>query len=93
MPLHESYYTETDKMKYWLDNPAHPLETRLAFTDYILDYSMPIPSNYLRNYAEVLDVALRPALDRIWNHESSAAEALADAVQTAEPLIQGRWDR
>ena len=93
MPLHESYYTETDKMKFWLDNPAHPLETRPAFTDYILEYSMPIPSNYLRNYAEVLDVALRPALDRIWNNEASAAEALADAVRTAEPLMQGRWDR
>jgi multiple sugar transport system substrate-binding protein len=93
MPLHESYYTQTDKMKFWLDNPAHPLETRLAFTDYILDYSMPIPSNYLRNYGEVLDVALRPALDKIWNNEASAAEALAEAVKTAEPLMQGRWDR
>jgi multiple sugar transport system substrate-binding protein len=93
MPLQESYYTELDKMNIWLDNPAHPGEARPAFTDYILNYSMPIPSYYLRNYAEVLDVALRPAIDRVWNNEASAAEAFADAVKVAEPLMQGRWDR
>ncbi|MEW6406928.1 MAG: extracellular solute-binding protein, partial [Chloroflexota bacterium] len=93
MPLQKSYYTEPDKMNIWLDNPAHPLEMRPAFTDYILNYSMPLPSYYLRNYTEVLDVALRPAIDRIWNNEASAAEALTWAVQTAEPLMQGRWDQ
>jgi multiple sugar transport system substrate-binding protein len=93
MPLQESYYTQPDKMKFWLDNPAHPAEARPAFTDYILNYSMPIPSYYLRNYAEVLDVALRPAIDRVWNNEASAAEAFAEAVETAESLMQGRWDR
>ena len=93
MPLQESYYTQPDKMKCWLDNPAHPADARPAFTDYILNYSMPIPSYYLRNYAEVLDVALRPAIDRVWNNEASAAQAFAEAVKTAEPLMQGRWDR
>ncbi|HSL42427.1 MAG TPA: sugar ABC transporter substrate-binding protein [Anaerolineales bacterium] len=93
MPLQKSYYTEPDKMNIWLDNPAHPAEARPAFTDYILNYSMPIPSYYLRNYAQVLDVALRPAIDSIWNNEASAVEAFAEAVKTAEPLMQGRWDR
>jgi hypothetical protein len=80
-------------MKFWLDNPAHPPEMRAAFTDYILSYSTPLPSYYLRNYAQVLDVALRPAIDRIWNNEAGAAEALAEAVKTAQPLMDGRWDR
>lgn len=93
MPLQKSYYTEPDKMSIWLDNPAHPLDARLAFTDYIVNYSMPMPSYYLRNYAEVLDVALRPAISSVWNNEASAAEAFAEAVKTAEPLMQGRWDR
>jgi multiple sugar transport system substrate-binding protein len=93
MPLQKSYYTEPAKMKFWLDNPAHPAESHPAFTDYIVDYSMPIPSYYLRNYAEVLDVALRPAINSIWNNEMRAADAFADAVKTAEPLMQGRWDR
>ena len=93
MPLQESYYTELDKMNIWLDNPAHPGDARPAFTDYILNYSMPIPSYYLRKDAEVLDVALRPAIDRVWNNEASAAEAFAEAVKVAEPLMQGRWDR
>ena len=93
MPLQQSYYTEPDKMKFWLDNPAHPVESHPAFTDYILNYSLPMPSSYLRNYAEVLDVALRPAIDDIWNNKASAADAFAEAVKAAQPLMQGRWDQ
>jgi multiple sugar transport system substrate-binding protein len=93
MPLQKIYYTQPDKMKYWLDNPAHPASMHPAFTDYIVSYSTPLPSYYLRNYSQVLDEALRPAIDRIWNNEASAAEALADAVQAAQPLMAGRWDR
>ncbi len=93
MPLQKTYYTEPEKMKFWLDNPAHPATMRSAFTDYIVSYSTPLPSYYLRNYAQVLDQAVRPAIDRIWNNEASAADALAEAVQAAEPLMAGRWDR
>jgi len=93
MPLQKSYYTDPDKMRFWLDNPAHPVEMHPAFTDYIVNYSVPMPSSYLRNYAQVLDVALEPAIDRIWNNEASAADAFAQAVKMAEPLMQGRWDK
>jgi multiple sugar transport system substrate-binding protein len=93
MPLQTSYYTEPDKMKFWLDNPVHPAEMHLAFTEYVLNYSVPLPSYYLRNYAEVLDVALRPAINSVWNNEATAADAFAEAVRLAEPLMQGRWDR
>jgi multiple sugar transport system substrate-binding protein len=93
MPLQKAYYSEPDKMKTWLDNRAHPLEMQPAFTDYVLNYSTPIPSYYLRNYAEILDNAIRPAIEKVWNNEAAAADALAQAVRDAEPLMQGRWDR
>jgi multiple sugar transport system substrate-binding protein len=93
MPLQKAYYTEPAKMKLWLDNPAHPAEMRPAFTDYTVNYSRPLPSYYLRNYAEVLDGAIRPALEKIWNNQATAADALHVAVQAAAPLMQGRWDR
>jgi multiple sugar transport system substrate-binding protein len=93
MPLQKSYYTEPEKMKIWLDNPAHPVEMHLAFTDYVVNYSVPLPSYYLRNYTQVLDVALRPAMNSIWNNEASAAQAFAEAVKKAQPLMQGRWDK
>lgn len=93
MPLQQSYYTDPARMKTWLDNPAHPLSMQAAFTDYILSYSIPLPSYYLRNYGQVLDQALGPALERIWNNEAGAAEALKRAVQDAQPLMAGRWDR
>jgi multiple sugar transport system substrate-binding protein len=93
MPLQKVYYTEPDKMKLWLDNPAHPFETQPAFTDYVLDYSTPIPSYYLRNYAEILDNAIQPAIEKVWNNDATAEEALKQAVRDAEPLMQGRWDK
>jgi multiple sugar transport system substrate-binding protein len=93
MPLQKEYYTEPNKMNLWLDNPAHPIEMRPAFTDYVLNYTTPLPSYYLRNYAVILDKAIRPAVEKIWNNESTAAEALSEAVKTAAPLMQGRWDK
>jgi multiple sugar transport system substrate-binding protein len=93
MPLQKVYYTEPEKMKLWLDNPVHPLETRLAFTDYVVNYSVPLPSYYVRNYAQVLEVALRPAINRIWNREASAVDAFAEAAKVSESLMQGRWDK
>ena len=93
MPLQAVYYTQPEKMAFWLDNPAHPAEMRPAFTDYVLNYSTPLPSYYLRNYAEILDQAVRPAIDRIWNNETTAAQALKEAVEAAQPLMAGRWDR
>lgn len=93
MPLQKTYYTDPDKMKLWLDNPVHPPETRAAFTDYVVNYSMPLPSYYVRNYTQVLDLALRPAISSVWNNRATAAEAFAKAVQNAEGLMQGRWDQ
>jgi multiple sugar transport system substrate-binding protein len=93
MPLQKMYYTEPDKMNLWLDNPAHPVEMRAAFTDYVVNYSTPLPSYYLRNYAQVLDLAIQPAMDRILNNGANAADAFAEAVKIANPLMQGRWDK
>lgn len=93
MPLQQTYYTDAAKMKFWLDNPAHPAELRPVFTDYVMHHTAPLPSYYIRNYAEVLDKAVRPAIERIWNNEATAAEALAQAAAAAQPLLQGRWDR
>jgi len=93
MPLQEAYYTQPDKIDSWLDNPVHPLEMRPAFTDYVVNHTAPLPSYYLRNYAEVLDLAIRPAIEKIWNNEATAADALQKAVLDALPYMQGRWDR
>lgn len=93
MPLQEEYYTQPEKMNSWLDNPAHPLEMRPVFTDYVVNYSTPLPSYYLRNYAEVLELAIRPAIEKIWNNEATAADALREAVNVGLPYMQGRWDR
>ena len=33
------------------------------------------------------------AIDDIWNNKASAADAFAEAVRAAQPLMQGRWDQ
>lgn len=93
MPLQKVYYTDPQKMKFWLNNAAHPAEMQPAFTDYVLNYSVPLPSYYVRNYAEVLEKAIRPAIYKIWNNQTTAAQALKQAVQDAAPIMQGRWDK
>jgi multiple sugar transport system substrate-binding protein len=93
MPLQKAYYTDPAKMKLWLDNAAHPAEETPVFTDYVMNNTVPLPSYYIRNYAEVLDKAVQPAMERIWNNEASAAVALQKAATDAQPLLQGRWDR
>lgn len=93
MPLQKVYYTDPDKMNLWLNNPTHPNEMRLVFTDYVIDYTTPLPSYYLRNYAEILDQAIRPALEKIWSNEAKASDALKQAVLDAASLMQGRWDQ
>lgn len=93
MPLQKQYYTEPAKMRLWLDNPVHPAQSWPVFTDYTLCCMFQHPLYYLRGYSAVIDKALQPAITRIWRNEATAAEALTEAVQAAQPLLQGRWDR
>ena len=41
----------------------------------------------------VIDKALEPAFSSIWRNEATAEDALKQAVQTAQPFLQGRWDQ
>jgi multiple sugar transport system substrate-binding protein len=93
MPLQKSYYTEPEAMAAWLDNPAHPPEARGALVDYTLCCVVPTPHYYVRNFGQIADTAIQPAVDVLWNNEATAAAAMAQAVRTAAPLMAGRWDQ
>lgn len=93
MPLQEAYYTEPEAIASWLDNPAHPPESRQVLVDYTLCCVVRTPHYYVKNFGQIADVAIQPAVERVWENQASAAEAMAEAVQTAQPLMAGLWDQ
>ncbi len=93
MPPYKSYYTKPDLMAQWLDNPAHPPESRQALVDYTLCCIVRTPHYYVKNFGQIADEAIQPAVDLVWRNEATAAEAMAQAVRDAAPLMAGRWDQ
>ncbi len=93
MPLQKNYYTDPDLITAWLDNPAHPAEARDALVDYTLCCVVRAPHYYVKNFGRITAEVIQPAVDSIWAGRATAAEALAQAVAAAAPLLSGRWDR
>ena len=49
-----------------------------------------IPIYWLRNYGQILDEAITPALSLMWAGEADAQQAMDQAVQEGQKLLQGR---
>lgn len=92
MPLQKSYYTDPTHIAAWLENPAHPAEGQTVLTTYTLCCVVQAPLYYVKNFGQLVDEAIQPAMELIWNNEATAASALQQAVEQAAPLMQGRWD-
>ena len=93
MPLQKAYYTDPELIASWIDNPAHPSESIDAIVNYTLCCVVRTPHYYVKNFGQIADQVIQPAVDRVWNDEASAAEAMRQAVREASPLLAGRWDR
>ena len=46
--------------------------------------------NWLRDYGQILNEALTPALSLMWAGEANAQQAMDQAVQEGQKLLQGR---
>jgi multiple sugar transport system substrate-binding protein len=93
MPLDLAYYTDPELIADWLDNPAHPPEARGVLVDYTLCCVVRAPHYYVKNFGQIADEAIQPAMDRVWWNMASAADAMTAAVADAAPLMAGRWDQ
>lgn len=93
MPLERAYYTEPEAIAAWIDNPAHPPEARDALVNYTLCCAVRTPHVYVRNFGQVTAEIIQPAVEQVWNSQRPAGDALRIAVQHAQPLLSGRWDR
>jgi ABC-type glycerol-3-phosphate transport system substrate-binding protein len=94
MPLNIEYYTEPNMISEWLDSEpgVYPEESRDVFVDYTLDNTPVQPSVYwLRNWGQINNEVITPAMQLIWTNEAAPQEAMDQAVEDARPLLQGRW--
>lgn len=93
MPLETAYYTDPQKMDAWLNNAAHPSGAREAIADYTLCCVVRTPHYYVKNFGQIAEEVIQPAINEVWTNALPVAEAMARAVEEAQPLLQGRWDR
>lgn len=92
MPLHEKYYTDETSLSMWLDNPAHPPESREAIAAYTLCCVVRTPHYYIKNFGQIADEVIQPAMEQVWSNTLSVPAAMAQAVADATSLLKGRWD-
>lgn len=94
MPLNIEYYTDPPKISEWLDGEpgVYPEEARDVFVDYTLNFTPTQPSVYwLRNWGQIFNEVITPAMQLIWTNEATPQEAMDQAVRDAAPLMEGRW--
>ena len=93
MPLHVEDYTDPAKISQWLNSQpgVYPAEARSVLIDYTINHtSRQIPFYWLRNYGQIVDEAITPALSLMWAGEADAQQAMDQAVKDGQKLLQGR---
>ena len=93
MPLHVEDYTDPAKISQWLNGRpgVYPAEARSVLVDYTINHTpRQAPVYWLRNYGQILDEAITPALSLMWTGEANAQQAMDQAVKEGQTLLQGR---
>ena len=93
MPLHLEDYTDPIRISRWLNGKpgVYPAEARSVLIDYTINHTpRQYPMYWLRNYGQMLDEAIAPALSLIWAGEANAQQAMDQAVKEGQELLQGR---
>ncbi len=92
MPLIKSWYTQPDLIAKWTENKnSHPEGYEGVFIDGTLNYSRPVPQQYIKNFNNIKNV-VDPALDQVWLGKKTAEQAMKEIEAQAQSLIQGRRD-
>ncbi|HEY8363017.1 MAG TPA: sugar ABC transporter substrate-binding protein [Tissierellaceae bacterium] len=93
-PIFKKYYTDEEKIDFWVDNEAHPKEYRSVIVDNIFKNMLRLPQSYINDWGELVNV-LTPAVESIFRGEKSPKEALDEAQRIVEEngLFKGRFDQ
>ena len=84
---------DTARISQWLNSKpgVYPAEARSVLVDYTINHTpRQYPMYWLRNYGQMLDEAITLALSLMWSGEANAQQAMDQAVQEGQKLLQGR---
>ena len=68
-------------------------EARGVLVDYTLCCVVRTPHYYVKNFGQIADQAIQPAMNQVWANMATPAEAMAEAVAAAAQMMAGRWDQ
>ena len=93
MPLVEEYYTNPEKQAEWLQGQpgVYPEGVEESIVDYTMNYAVQAPIYWVRNWPQIMDEAVNPAVQAIFAGEMSVEEALNQAVEMGNMFTAGRW--
>jgi multiple sugar transport system substrate-binding protein len=93
MPLQSEYYTDPAKRDEWLKGQegVYPEGVEESIVDYTMNYAVQAPIYWVKNWTQIMDEAVNPAVQAILADEMSVADAMNQAVEMGNSLTEGRW--
>ncbi len=91
LPNKKDWYTDPAKLLRWTDNPAHGEDFRKVVVGSILTNAVLGEQVLLKNFIQVVQDTIMPALDPVWLGEKTAAEALGGMEDRVKANLQGVW--
>jgi multiple sugar transport system substrate-binding protein len=93
MPLISEYYTDPELRDSWLygQEGVYPEGVEESIVDYTMNYAVQAPIYWVKNWAQIMDEAINPAVQAIFADEMSVADALNQAVEMGNAYTEGRW--
>jgi multiple sugar transport system substrate-binding protein len=90
MPIQGDYYTDPAKIDSWINGipGTFPAESKDVFIDYALNNAYPPPIYSIKNFGQIMNEGVTPALQAVFAGEKSAQEAMDEAAANA--VMQGR---
>lgn len=90
MPLLKEYYEDDAKAALWLDNEVHTENYKKAVLEPTLNNAKITPNFNVKNFSDISAV-VDPAIQRVYNGEASAEEAMAEVKDAANALCDGYY--
>lgn len=93
MPLKSDYYTDPAIRDTWLQGQpgVYPEGVEESIVDYTMNYAVQAPIYWVKNWTQIMDEAVNPAIQAIFADEMSVPDALNQAVEMGNALTEGRW--
>ncbi len=92
LPNTKSFYSDADRYANWAQMTEHDADM-LAALPSIMATSIAPENLTLKNFSQIVDQTISPALDKLWTGSVTAEELAAELEVLTEGMYQGRWDQ